>query len=452
MGGSTDPAYAVYGINDVNAPSGGEASWAFFKQFTLHGGNVGCRPGSSAPSSPVHAGRPGPYSASASAILITAEALAVAGQREASHLEVAPVSARVDSAAKGQSPNAVVEARSVTTDLLSPGTAETYGAEARQTAPSADTAPVHAQTSAVPAGPVFNADLATADVHARWGKESDCMTDGPIATTTSTLLNAQLQPDGADDGGSNWHGNTLGMDDYISPAGTATSTGVVELMRHESDDRYSLHATATTQVTGINVTDALYVEVVSPAKAEVVATGEPGTAAVAVSQPVLRAQGATLVSGRTFTSRISGGPVVEITPGIVTKRVARDGTLASASGTLAHIRLLDATGTVTVADLTLGSIVATATVPPGGVSCRASSIPSRERVTTSSAPAGSDPAQVGTAGQSREPGPTRPVTPAALVAATFRAPVRETVSLPLLVLAVLGGLWLRRRPPSFPPS
>jgi poly(3-hydroxybutyrate) depolymerase len=41
-GGSTDPAYSYF--SDPKGPSASEASWQFFKQFTLKGGNTACRP------------------------------------------------------------------------------------------------------------------------------------------------------------------------------------------------------------------------------------------------------------------------------------------------------------------------------------------------------------------------------------------------------------------------
>ncbi|MFJ7773027.1 alpha/beta hydrolase family esterase [Streptomyces sp. NPDC097107] len=41
-GGTTDPEYAGT-FNDPKAPSASDASWRFFKQFTLSGGNVACR-------------------------------------------------------------------------------------------------------------------------------------------------------------------------------------------------------------------------------------------------------------------------------------------------------------------------------------------------------------------------------------------------------------------------
>jgi hypothetical protein len=247
------------------------------------------------------------------------------------------------------------------------------------------------------------------------------------------------------------------MDDYISPPGSGASTGVIELTPRQSDDRYSLHATATTQVTGINVYDALYVEVVSPATAEVVATGVPGTAAVAVNQPVLRTQGATLVSGRTFTTRVAAG-VVEITPGIVTKSVSSDGTTASAAGTLAHIKLLDPTGSVTVADLTLGDVAAAATVPAGGVSCpgsRTSSPTPTATPTPTPTPAATatatqtatptataTPTPAATATATPTPAATATATPTATATASAVAPSSSPVGTgpPLLGTSLLGGL------------
>lgn len=450
MGGSTDPDYAHWGINDARAPSTGRNSWSFFKQFTLSGGNTACDPSPSAEPASPRGNRPGDYRASTSASLLDAKEIHVPGQTEASQVTVAPVSATVDSAARGATPNSVVDARSVTANGLGAGLDQTYGVEARQSAPPGGTSPVHEQSAAVPAAPYFNTDMAIADAHARWGSKSVCVTDGPIAQARSTLVDAQYEPDGAEDGGSGWSGDSISMDDYVAKPGTGTSTGVIQLTPRKSDDRYSLNATATTQVTGIHVAAALYVGVVAPASAEVVATGVPGTAAVAVNQPVLRVQGATVVSGRTFTTKIAGGNLVEITPGIVTKNVSSDGTTASASGTLAHIEVLDATGTATLADLTVGEIAATATVPEGGVSCKGSSDPSEGAMTsTTSAPAESAsasgaPLTSAEAGR-RVPAPTTAAR-VSLVAATMRHAPAAFALFGLLGLAAVGALSVRRRP------
>ena len=377
-GGSTDPTN-TYGINDPKGPSTDTNSWAFFRQFTLHGGNTACNPATSPATAPGQGGRPGPYRASVSANLVTVDALNVPGRLDASHLVIAPASAAVDSAAKGKAPKSLADARNLTTSLPGAGS-QNLGVEATQSAPTSDSSPEHQEGAAVPAAPVLNADLATADAHAQWANGA-CITDGPITTAQSTLANSQLEPGGVSDEGT-WTGSEVGMDDFISPAGTATSTSTISLARHAADDRYGVDATATTQVSGINVSDALYVEIVSPASAEVVATGVPGTAAQAVSQPVLRVEGMTLASGRTFTASIPGGPVIEVTPGAVTTNLSDDGTTATASGTLAHIRVLNVTGTATVADLTIGSLHAMATAPAGGVSCRTTSSGATDDATT----------------------------------------------------------------------
>jgi poly(3-hydroxybutyrate) depolymerase len=445
MGGSTDPAYAHWGINDPRAPSTGRNSWNFFKQFTLSGGNTACNPSPSAEANTVRGNRPGHYRANTSASLFEAKAVQLPGQQTASHVTVAPVSATVDSAVKGAAPKASADARSLTAEGLGAGLDKTYGVEARQSAPPGNTSPVHQQSAAVPAYPHFNADVATADAHARWGSRSECITEGPIAQARSTLVDAQYQPDGSSDEGSGWHGDGIGMTDYVAQRGTGTSTGVVQLTPRASDDRYSLNATATTQVSGIHVAAALYVGVVAPAAAEVVATGLPGTAAVAVNQPVLRVQGATLASGRTFTTKIDGGQVVQITPGLVTKKVSGDGTTASASGILAHIKILDPTGTAVLSDVTVGNIAATATVPLGGVICKGGSdIASVEDDAPTAAAA--EPGQGGTAADGSDPGAAaRPAQSRVTLAASAR-PALETVAFPLLLLVgVLGALGMRRR-------
>ena len=386
-GGSTDPNAQG---TDPLGPSTDENSWAFFRQFTLHGGNTTCGPQVAPAPSPANGNPPRPYSASASATLLTSDALNVAGQAAPTHLEVAPVSATVDSSRKAGSTRSLADARNLTMNVPPAGLNPDLLVEAKQSAAPSNAAPVHQESTAVPLAPVFNADLATADASARWANRS-CISDGLIASAQSTLVNAQLEPNGANDGGVNWSGNAAGMDDYISPPGTATSTSTIGLTRHDTDGRYSLDATATTQISAINVSDALYVEVTSAPKAEVIATGVPGTAKVLVHQPVLRVEGMTLASGRTFTTTVSAGPVIEITPGIVSSHVSADGTTVSASGTLAHIKVVDATGTATALDATVGTLDVAANVPAGGVGCSPStgSATSDTTITASSPTPGS---------------------------------------------------------------
>ena len=406
-GGSTDPSYSSYGINDPKGPSTGAASWAFFQQFTLSGGNTACHSGSSSSPGPAPQGPPGPYTASTFASLMSVNALDVPGHADASNLEVAPVSATVDSAAGGRSPKSLADARNLAIDPSYPGVDQNPLVEARQAVPPTNTSPTHQELTSVPAAPVLNADLATADAHAQWA-ENSCISDGPITTAKSTLVDAQVEPDGASDGGENWQGNEVGMDDYISPSGTATSTGTIQLDPHTTDDRYSLDATATTQVSGINVSDALYIEVISPARAEVIATGIPGTAEAVLSQPVLRVEGMTLASGQTYTSSTAAGPVIEVTPGRVTASVSADGRAVKASGTLADIKFLSA-GLLSALDVAIGSVAATASVPGGGVGCPAVSAAGGRRPTSATQPASISGVSVSPAGSRALQGAT-PVT------------------------------------------
>jgi poly(3-hydroxybutyrate) depolymerase len=443
MGGSTDPAYAHWGINDPLAPSTGENSWAFYKQFTLHGGNVACGPGVPSGTRP-HGSGHGRYHAS-----VTASLLKAVGTAPDSYFQVAPVTAAVDSEAPKNAPKSSVDARSVVLSGVAEGIDATYGVSATQAAPSSDDRPVHEQMTSLPAAPTFNADLVYADARARWNDRDRCLVDGPLASASSTLLNAQLQPGGANDDGTGWHGgSSVGMDDYVSQPGTGTSTGTIELVRQESTERFSLNATATTQVTGINVGAALYVEVVSPASAQVVATGVPGTSVVAVNQPVLRTQGLTLVSGRTFTTTIDGGLLVRITPGHVAKKIASDGTTASAVGTLAHIEILDPTGTATLADLTFGDLAAAATVPAGGVACKSGGADFVTRPGAVPGTAATEPAFVSQSTRQRDAvkanhrSTDRDATSPMAAVLNHQAPF---TALLLLGVAVLSGLGTLRR-------
>ena len=445
MGGSTDPAYAQYGINDPKGPSTGANSWAFFRQFTLHGGNTACQP-TLTPTPVTGHGNPHVYRASASSSLVEVNPPGVAAQADAAPLVIAPASATVDSTARGSVPRSTADARNLTMTTPVAGSGQNPFVEARQSAPPGNTSPVHQELAAVPAAPVFNADLATADAHARWD-ETACITDGPVSAAKTTLANAQYQPGGGSDDGENWHGSSIGMDDFISPAGTATSTSTIELARHAGDETYSLDATASTQVTGINVSDALYIEVVSPAKAEVLATGVPGTAGVSVGQPVLRIEGMTLVSGRTFTSDLPDGQVVEVTPGRVITRVSSDGRTATASGTLADIRVMGPTGSTSSVDLTVGTISATATVPSGGVSCDDVDRPAAAAST--SAPSGTSATQPGLStrggGAGDREGPVR-LKPVPMSLTADRPAITRTVGIfSLAISAVLSLALLRSR-------
>lgn len=303
----------------------------------------------------------GAYSANAAADLVHLNAVNIVGVVNVLDATVAPVTSKVSTAT---SPRVTSHATNATLDLLGTG-GNNLLVDAQQTAPPDNATGVHAELASIPAAPLLTASIATADAHSRFKADDSCLTTGQLSSAISKVADLKLLP------ASPLGGDLLSLTNGNDPSGAVVSETTAGLVKQPSTaTNYAVRTTSSTQVTAVNVLGQLVVDVITAPKVVATATGVAGTASVTLTQPVLRINGQTLVAGETLAPiAIPGGPVLVLTAGTLTKSVAANGTSASGSGNLLSVKVLDVTGTITLADLSLGDVSAAATAPVGGVAC-----------------------------------------------------------------------------------
>jgi uncharacterized repeat protein (TIGR01451 family) len=303
----------------------------------------------------------GAYSADAAADLVHLNAVNIPGAVDVLDASVAPVTTKVSTAT---TPRVTSHATNATLNLLGTG-GNNLLVDALQTAPPDHTTGVHAELLSVPAAPLLTASVATADAHSRFKADDTCLTTGQLSNAISKVADLKLLP------ASPLGGDLLSLANGNDPSGAVVSETTAGLVKQPaSAANYAVRTTSSTQVTSVNVLGQLVVDVITAPKVVATATGVPGTSTVALTQPVLRINGQTLIAGETLSPiAIPGGPVIELTVGTLTKTIAADGTSASGSGNLLSLKVLDVTGTITLADVSLGDVSAKATAPAGGVKC-----------------------------------------------------------------------------------
>ncbi len=272
---------------------------------------------------------------------------------------VAPVSSAVDSAGD---PRSTATATNASVNLLGTGPTSLV-VEATQSAPEDNPDPAHEELLTVPGAPLLTATVTSADASARWAGDGQCFLTGPMASSKSTVADAVVLP-AAPTGG-----DLVSLNNTADPTGAAVSATSLSLVKNGAT--YAVQSTSLTEVTSVNIAGgAILVEVIAAPKVVATATGLPGGATTEITQPVLKVNGTVLVSGDTIRPlNIPGAPVIELTAGNVAEEVAANGTSALGFGNLLSLRVLDVTGTLTLATLTVGDVVARATAPVGGVVC-----------------------------------------------------------------------------------
>jgi len=308
------------------------------------------------------AGATGAYSGTGGARLVHLSAVNIPGQLELADATVAPSSSYVSTAA---SPRSAAHATNANVQLLNAAINQNLVVDALQTAPPDHATGVHAELLTVPAAPVLTAEVTTADAHARWKNDDECITSGPLSNAITKLADAVVLP------ASPLGGDAVALDNSADPTGASVSQTTVQLVKQPATaTNYAVRTTALTEVTSVSLLGgAVVVEVIAAPKVVATATGVAGTATVQVTQPVLEINGQTLVAGDTINPiNIPGGPVVELTAGTVTSSVAANGTVASGSGNLLSLKLLSVLGEPLV-ELSVGDVSARSVAPAGGVNC-----------------------------------------------------------------------------------
>jgi uncharacterized repeat protein (TIGR01451 family) len=315
---------------------------------------IGITPAAAAPAS-------GSYTGNGSADLVHLNAANITGVVNLADATVAPATSVVSTST---SPRVTSHATNANVQLLSAAINQNLVVDAKQTAPPDHATGVHSELLTVPAAPVLTAQVTTADAHSRWHADDSCVTSGQISSSISKVADARVLP------ASPLGGDLVSLTNNSDPSGAAVSQTTVGLVKPTGLSNYGVRSTSLTQVTAVNLLGQLVVNVINSPKVTATATGVPGKSTVALVQPVVNINGTTYVSGQTLAPiRIPAGPVLDLTIGKLTKSISADGTVASGSGQLLRLKVLDVTGTITLADLSIGDVSARATAPSGGVVC-----------------------------------------------------------------------------------
>lgn len=301
--------------------------------------------------------------------LIHVDALEFPGTLDVADVAVSPAAVVVDYAGiAGGSETATARAANLDVDVLS-GALPLSGliVEATQAAPPRNETPNDTELVTVPLSPIASATVARAIAHAP-GYGTACPPLGePIATATSFVADPNVVPDGSGSG----------LVSAANGGGTVSTNANVSLVEVEGQGTRAVQATATTQLTQIDIAGLVRVNVLAPPVVTATATGTPGTATVTYSEPVLQivdpTTGAVLgelngTDGNTTFDALA--PVLTLSVGTLVAEIADDGTSASGSAVLLDIALLSGAPIPgTAVHIAIAGGNAAAAAPVGGVLC-----------------------------------------------------------------------------------
>ncbi|HVV35024.1 MAG TPA: hypothetical protein VHC63_00355 [Acidimicrobiales bacterium] len=251
--------------------------------------------------------------------------------------------------------------------------------KAEQSAPPTNANPdVQSLTGPIDLSPIAQLEAAKASAHAVWGSsDTACIAPGsPIATSTSTVLDASLLGLGA----------PLG-DSLVSVVngngGAAFTKSDVGLVNVANQANKGLNSTVLDQVTGVvlfkGTANEITLNVVAPPTVSATATGTAATSTVSYNEPVVQ-----VIQGGSVTDVLNASNInTEITiPGVVLdlslgqlKNVVKTNNEASGTASLLELKVLDITKTLTLADVAIAPMAVKATVPTGGVECNGGTDP-----------------------------------------------------------------------------
>jgi uncharacterized repeat protein (TIGR01451 family) len=302
----------------------------------------------------------GAYSGSATGDLVHLNAINIPGAINVADATIAPVTSSMSTAT---TPRVRSHATNIHANLLSGAIDQNLVVDAEQTAPPDHATGVHDELLTVPADPLLNATVTSADAHSRWLGDGTCVTSGTISSAISRVAQAVVLPGTP---------GAVALDNENDPDGAVvTSTSTRLAKQPASAANYAVRSASTTEITSVSLFDgALVIDVLAAPKVIATATGVPGTSTVTVTQPVLRVNGTTILAGEDLAPiNIPSLPVIELTAGNVTKSIAANGTTAQGSGNLLTLKLLSVPGSFEGVTLTVGDVFAKATAPVGGVNC-----------------------------------------------------------------------------------
>jgi len=341
------------------------------------------------------------YQGTATADLVTADALDAPGTFDLANAQVAPANSAVDSGGGLTSGSttglsSTAHATNLNVNLLSGAIPlDNLLVQANQTAPPDNAKPATDTLLSLPANPLLDATVASASAHARF-IPGQCVPAGtPISDSSSFVADASLL-NGVIPGGSA-KSSLLSVDNAQGATVSSHTTDQLVTVSGQSTD--GLESSAETQLTGVTLLsgtpNALTINVVAPDEISASATGTPGGAKVTYQEPILD----VVQGGKDLGSLDAANPSMSIGPlsgpgglnlGIISLSIgsptnvtqSSDGTHASGGISLLHVSVpavalgspipLPA-GVPTVLDLEVSPLTASATVPSGGVSCPSTS-------------------------------------------------------------------------------
>lgn len=317
----------------------------------------------------------GTYSGSASAQLVTLDALDVPGTFDLANAAVAPSSAAVNSAG-GLTGGAQSTAQATNLDinLLSGAIPlDNLLVSASQSAPPDNPTPTTKQLLSLPNNPLLDATVADASAQARAIPASGCPTVGqPIAQSSAYLADASLI------NGELGSATSSLVALHNTQGATVSTASSVELQSVSGSANVAVVSTATTQLATVTLfsgtPEALTINVVAPPSLTATATGQPGGATVSYTEPILQVvQGGKILG--TLDAKdadmklpLGLGSLSLGTLSGVTQ--AANGTQAAGQAVLLNLTIGGAgTPLPTVVNLSLAPLSASATAPVGGVAC-----------------------------------------------------------------------------------
>ena len=316
----------------------------------------------SASAAPVPTSATGSASAGLLGVDVLAANLPTIGNFSAASVDVAPVSGSLTAS----SPRVSAKAANLGAILLNQ-TLPALLTEASQTAPPTNPSPTVANGPVIPAGPLLTAGISTSTAHARFTDGSCLPAATPLSSSSTTTLNAAV------------------LDVPVTgalvraPGEVTTSQDVSLVSTGGTNDERKVVATSASTLADLDLFGSVDIGVSKRPTLTATATGKPGGADVSYNEPVVSVSipqtGQTFVldvANETATFVLPENPLltVELSLGTATNVTeAANGTSASGQASLLHLKLASTAGLVTIADVDIVPLSASAGAPTGGIQC-----------------------------------------------------------------------------------
>ncbi|MCF6377565.1 Ig-like domain-containing protein [Nocardioides KLBMP 9356] len=245
---------------------------------------------------------------------------------------------------------------------------------AQQTAPPTNPSATTVQSGAIPDNPLLNAGISTSVAHAQF-TDGSCLPAGtPLSSSSTTTVDASVL-------------DIPGVGRLLNAPGTVETSQSVNLeATGGANDARRVVATSASNLASLDLFGQVTIGVSQDPTLTARASGQPGGASVDYTQPVVTitpdGQAPQVLDAAnevaTFALPDNPGLVLELSLGALTKTVDPNGTSATGSAALLHVKLataglplpgpLPSLGT-TIADVDIVPLSASAGAPSGGIEC-----------------------------------------------------------------------------------